>query len=237
MAAVLAWPLTWLTVTVGIYLVFARAQNRLQKQRWAQVALNPIAWSVAAVVALLESTGVSYDVYFEGGKLLHLLLGPATVALAIPLYEQRQRIRAAAAPLLLSLAAGSVTATVSAVAFARMCGAPVVLQRSFVPKSVTTPIAIAISENIGGNPSITTAVVLVTGIVGGVLLLPWLDISRIRNVEARGFALGLCAHGVGTARAFQVSNEMGAFAGVAVGLNGIFTALIVPVLLPWLVAP
>lgn len=232
----LSLPLAWLTITVGVYLAIAKAQDALHRRQWAQVLLNPIAWSVVVVIALLQSTGVDYDTYFAGGKLLHILLGPCTVALAVPLYEQRARVRAASVPLFAGLAVGSLTAMLSAVGFAKMLGAPRALQLSFAPKSVTTAIAIGVSESIGGIPSITTATVLVTGIVGGVFLLPLLAAFRIKNVEARGFALGLAAHGVGTARAFQVSNEMGAFAGVAVGLNGVFTALAIPILMPLLAA-
>jgi putative effector of murein hydrolase len=160
------------------------------------------------------------------------LLGPATVALALPLYRQLPKLRRAALPLAGGLIAGSLTAILSATAIAMLFGAPRVTVISLAPKSATTPIAMAIAERLGGLPSLTAVLVICTGVFGAVSARTILNVLRIEEPEVRGFALGVASHGIGTARAFQVSDEMGAFAGLGMGLNGLFTAFVVPVLLP-----
>jgi predicted murein hydrolase (TIGR00659 family) len=233
----MATPVVCLSATLAVYLLLCRLQTRLADHPRMQLLANPIAGTVALIAVLLWATALPYEVYFDGARLLHALLGPSTVALAIPLYEQRRRIRTAWRPIAAALAAGCVTAAVSAWTLAAALGAPPTLLRSFAPKSVTTAIAVSLSETMGGLPAVTAATVLITGIVGAMLLLPLLDLLRVRHPEARGFALGLAAHGVGTARAFQLSNEMGAFAGLAVGLNGALTSVVIPMMLPLLGGP
>jgi predicted murein hydrolase (TIGR00659 family) len=181
---------------------------------------------------------MSYQRYFAGAQFVHFLLGPATVALALPLVRQLPRLRRAFVPLSCALAAGCVTAIVSAVGIAMLLGATPQLAATLGPKSATSPIAMAVSERLGGIPALTAALVIGTGIFGAVIARWVFDALRIASPAARGFALGLASHGVGTARAFQVSAEMGAFAGLAMGLNGAMTALVapwlVPVLMRWL---
>ena len=137
-------------------------------------------------------------------------------------------------PLLLALCAGSATAIISAVLIARACGASLATQLSLAPKSVTTPIAMGISENIGGIPSLTAALVIVTGIVGAVGGRSLFRLLGVRDDAVKGFAMGIAAHGIGTARAFQESETMGAFSALAMGLNGLLTALLVPLLIHWM---
>jgi predicted murein hydrolase (TIGR00659 family) len=177
-------------------------------------------------------TGTPYKTYFEGAQFVHFMLGPATVALAMPLYKQWSKLRHAAVPLLLGLAAGSITAVVSAVGIAYAMGASPQIMASLAPKSATTPIAMAISERFGGLPSLTAVLVICTGILGAVLARYVLNFLRIDSHPVRGFALGVASHGIGTARALQVSAEMGAFAGLGMGLNGVFTAIVVPLAMP-----
>jgi putative effector of murein hydrolase len=153
------------------------------------------------------------------------------VALAVPLYENRAEVRRAILPMLLALVAGSATAIVSAVGVARLFGASRETLLSMAPKSATTPIAMGISEQIGGLPSLTAALVIATGILGAVVVTPILNLLRIRDFRGRGFAAGVAAHGLGTARAFQVNELAGTFAGIALALNGIATALLAPLLL------
>jgi len=191
---------------------------------------NPVAIAVAIVVALLSLTGTPYATYFEGAQFVHFLLGPATVALAIPLYTQLPRLRRMAMPLLVALLAGSLTAAASAVAIGWALGASSESIRSLAPKSVTTPIAMGIAEKIGGLPSLTAVLVVTTGIVGAVAARLLLNTLRIDDHAVRGFAVGTAAHGIGTARAFQVSEEAGAFSALAMCLNGIATALLLPLL-------
>lgn len=227
-----ATPLLGLTVTLLAYLF---AYWIYERARFNPLA-NPVAIAVALLVALLTLTGTPYRTYFEGAQFVHFLLGPATVALAVPLYDQRAKLRRLWLPLTLGLAAGVVTAIVSAVGIAWLLGASRETLLSLAPKSVTTPIAMGIAEKIGGLPSLTAVFVLLTGMTGAIIARPLLNLLRIEAHPTRGFAVGVAAHGIGTARAFQVSEEMGAFAGLAMGLTALVTAFIAPVLAPWLVS-
>lgn len=226
-----ATPLLGLTATLLAYLLAWRIYQRAQFNPLA----NPVAISVLLLVALLAVTGTPYNTYFEGAQFVHFLLGPATVALAIPLYDQRHKLRRLALPLALGLAAGVVTAIGSAIGIAWLLGASRQTLLSLAPKSVTTPIAMGIAEKIGGLPSLTAVLVILTGMLGAIIARPLLDLLRIESQPVRGFALGVAAHGIGTARAFQVSEEMGAFAGLAMGLTALLTAVLAPWLAPWLV--
>lgn len=224
-----ASPLLGLTITLlvyqGAYWIYRRAGfNPL---------LNPVALSVATLVLLLTFTGTPYQTYFDGAQFVHFLLGPATVALAIPLYAQLDKLKSMLLPLLAALLTGALTAIVSAVGIAWLLGASRSTLISLAPKSVTTPIAMGITEKMGGIPSLTAVLVVSTGIIGAVSAKYVLDLLRVRDHGVRGFAVGVAAHGIGTARAFQVSEEAGAFAGLGMGLNGLATALLFPLLI-WL---
>jgi predicted murein hydrolase (TIGR00659 family) len=223
-----ATPLLGLTLTLFAYLI---AQGIYARARFNPLA-NPVLIAVALVVAVLSMTHTPYQTYFQGAQFVHFLLGPATVALALPLYRQLPKLRRAAAPLAGGLIAGSLTAIVSATAVAMLFGVSRVTVISLAPKSATTPIAMAIAERLGGLPSLTAVLVICTGVFGAVSARTILNVLRIEEPDVRGFALGVASHGIGTARAFQVSDEMGAFAGLGMGLNGLFTAFVVPVLLP-----
>ena len=195
---------------------------------------NPVLIAVAMLASVLLLTGTPYTTYFDGAQFVHFLLGPATVALAIPLHAQWPRLKAMAGPLLISLLAGSLTAALSAYAIGAALGASRESLMSLAPKSVTTPIAMAVAERLGGLPSLTAVLVIMTGILGAVgarYIYQWL---RIEDHAVRGFAIGIASHGIGTARAFQVSEQAGAFAALAMGLNGLVTALSLPWILPWI---
>lgn len=223
-----ASPLLGLTMTLCAYL----AAHRITAFFKGAPLANPVAISIALVALVLWLSGMSYQRYFAGAQFVHFLLGPATVALALPLVRQLPRLRKAFLPLALALLLGSVTAIVSSVAIALLLGASPELAATLGPKSATSPIAMAVSAGLGGIPALTAALVIGTGIFGAIAG-PWLfDRLRIAAPAARGFALGLASHGIGTARAFQVSAETGAFAGLAMGLNGALTALVAPWLVP-----
>jgi predicted murein hydrolase (TIGR00659 family) len=221
-----ASPLLWLTLTLGAYLLAHYIHVRLGRNPLA----NTVVISVAVLVTLLLSTGTSYETYFDGAQFVHFLLGPAVVALAIPLRDNIATVRRSLLPIVAALVAGSLTAIVSAVAVAWALGADLVTIKSLVPKSVTAPIAMGISQEIGGTPSLTAALVILTGIIGAMFGGPLLDLLGIKLPAARGFSLGTASHGIGTARAFQESEIAGAFAGIAMGLNGFITAVLVPLL-------
>ena len=219
-----ASPLLGLTLTLLAY----QAAFAIYRRSGCHPLANPVLVAVSALVAFLMLTGTRYETYFAGAQFVHFLLGPATVALAIPLYTQIRRVRAMLLPVVAGLIAGSATAALSAVAVARLLDASPATQLSLAPKSVTTPIAMGVAERIGGIPSLTAVLVIITGILGAVGGRYVFDALRVRDPAIRGFAIGVASHGIGTARAFQVSEQSGAFAALAMGLNGALTALVLP---------
>jgi len=222
-------PLLWLAVTL---IVFWLAQ-RLYRSTHDFPLLNPVLVSVTVLVLVLLATGTPYHAYFDGAQFIHFLLGPATVALAVPLAAQAQELKRLWLPIAIALTAGSVTAVLSAMALGWALGLTPETLLSMLPKSVTTPIAMGVADEIGGLPSLTAVLVILTGITGAVIGIPLLRLLGLRDPVAKGFAIGVAAHGIGTARAFEHSERAGAFSGLAMGLNGALTALLVP-LLVWL---
>lgn len=220
-------PLLWLTVTLLVYALADRVSAATGRHPLA----NPVLHSVWALGLVLAVTGTPYRVYFEGAQFVHFMLGPATVALAIPLWEARRQIVRALVPMLAALVAGAVTALVSAVGIAMALGAPREALISISPKSVTAGVAMGISETLGGDPALSAVLVILTGILGALMVTPLMNALRVTDWRARGFSVGLASHGIGAARAFQVNQTAGAFAGVAMGLNALFTAIIVPPIL------
>ena len=224
-------PLLWLTITIVVYLLVDAVSRALGRHPLA----NPVLMAVAVVGTLLVVTGTDYQSYFEGAQFIHFLLGPATVALAVPLYENRRLVMRSLLPMTAALICGSVVACVSAILVAGFFGASRVALVSIAPKSVTAGVALSISEGLGGDPSLTAVLVILTGVMGAMIVTPLMNLLRITDFRARGFAVGLASHGIGTARAFQVNPVAGAFAGVAIGLNALLTAAIVPIFVSWLV--
>jgi predicted murein hydrolase (TIGR00659 family) len=218
-----ASPLLWLTATLSAYVAADMISARLGRHPLA----NPVVIAAAALVGLLLATGTDYAAYFEGAQFVHFLLGPATVALAIPLWRNLALVRRALLPMAAALLAGSVTAAASAVAIAWAFGAPSDVLASLAPKSTTAPIAMELSKSLGGIPALTAVLVVLTGITGAVIVTPLMNALKITDFAARGFAAGVASHGIGTARAFQVSEIAGTFAGIAMGLNGALTSLLV----------
>lgn len=222
-----ASPLLGLTATLLAY-QFAYAVH--VRAKFNPLA-NPVAIAVAVLVVILAATDTPYETYFDGAQFVHFLLGPATVALAIPLYQQLPKLRRHWAAFIASAVVGGGAAAATAMVLAWALGASKATVLSIAPKSVTTPIAMGISEKIGGLPSLTAVLVIATGILGATLARGVLNLMRIDDHAVRGFALGVTAHGIGTARAFQVSEEMGAFSGLAMGLSGVVVALLLPLAL------
>jgi predicted murein hydrolase (TIGR00659 family) len=220
----------WLAATLLAY-----GGARLVQRRAGNSPLaNPVLVAAAPLIALLAATGTPYAEYNLGGSLLLWLLGPATVGLAMPLYLNFAQVRSVLLPLGMSLLAGSAMAVLSAILIGWALGASPETIRSLAPKSVTTPIAMGIAAEIGGLPVLTAVFVIFTGGIGAVFGSALFDLAGIRDPRARGFALGIAAHGMGTARAFQVSMIAGTFSGVAMTLNGILTAILLPLLWLWL---
>ena len=223
-------PLLGLTITLAAYLV----GTWLFKNSGNNPLINPVLIAVTAIVALLWATDTPYETYFDGAQFVHFLLGPATVALAIPLYNQFHQVKKTFGALIAALLCGSVTAAVSAIGIAWLFDGSKQTLLSLAPKSVTTPIAMGITEKIGGLPSLTAVLVILTGIIGAVFGRIVLNLVRVKDMRARGLAIGVASHGIGTAAALQTSEVAGAFAGLAMGLNGIATAILIPVLITFL---
>ncbi|MGY9030793.1 MAG: LrgB family protein [Rhodobacterales bacterium] len=223
-------PLLWLTLTLAAY----GAGDALFKASGRKPMVNPVLIAVAFLAVLLQLTGTSYATYFAGAQFVHFMLGPATVALAIPLYANLNHIKKAALPMIAALVAGSLAAMLSAVGIGVALGLDTNILLALIPKSATAPVALGVSEAIGGSPSLTAVFVITTGITGAIIATPLLNLLRITDWRARGFAVGLASHGIGTARAFQVNETAGAFSGVGMGLNALLTALIAPIIAQWL---
>jgi predicted murein hydrolase (TIGR00659 family) len=222
-----ATPLLWLSLTLGAYLLAVAINERCNRMP----LLNPTLLAIAIVVAVLTLTGTSYKRYFDGAQFVHFLLGPAIVGMAVPLYRHSELIRKSAGALFSGLGIGCVTAILSSVLLTRSLGGGRDLWLSMAPKSATTAISIAISGKIGGLPALTAVLTIFTGITGACLASYVNRLAGIKEWHARGFAMGLSSHGIATARAFQENEVAGTFAGLAMALNGIATAALVPLII------
>ncbi len=220
-------PLLWLTATLAAYALGDACFRAAGRRPY----VNPVLIAVLLLAALLWLSGTPYPVYFEGAQFVHFLLGPATVALALPLRDNLGHVKRAALPLLAALLAGSGVAVVSALGLAAAFGIEGEVLASLAPKSATAPVALGISDRLGGSPTLTAVLVILTGIIGAICTTPLLNALRIRDRRARGFATGVAAHGIGTARAFQVHPTTGAFAGLGMGMNAVLTAFLAPLVL------
>lgn len=217
-------PLIWLSATLIAYL----AGDYLAQRAGRAPLVNPVLVAVILLAGLLWATGTSYATYFEGAQFVHFLLGPATVALAVPLWLNWPTVRRAALPIVAALLAGSGMAVLSALAIGHAMGLSPELLATLAPKGTTAPVALGISQNLGGSPTLTAVLVILTGMIGAIVITPMMNMMGIRDWRARGFAVGVAAHGIGTARAFQVNPQAGAFAGIGMGLNALLTALLAP---------
>lgn len=221
-----ASPLFHLTLTLLAF----QAANWIYHRSGRLPIFNPVLLAVIAVVTLLMATNTSYATYFEGAQFVHFLLGPATVALAIPLYKQFHLIRNSAIAIGASLLSGGAVAVVTAVGLAWVFGGTGSVLASLAPKSVTAPVAMGIAEEIGGVPSLTAAMVLGTGIIGAMFGPAVLRLVGVTESRATGVAIGTVSHGIGTARLLQDDETAAAFSGLAMGMNALATALLLPIL-------
>jgi predicted murein hydrolase (TIGR00659 family) len=223
-------PLFGLTATVTAYVIAYGVYERLGRAPWA----NPVLWSVILIGAVLLATGTSYPTYFAGAQFVHVLLGPAVVALAWPLWERRAELRLRWKVLLVAAVAGGGTASATAVLIGASVGLPSDVLRSLAPKSVTAPVAMGIAERIGGIPALAAVFAVLTGVVGAICGKYIFDALRIDDWTARGFALGTASHGIGAARALQVNRDAGAYAGLALGLQVLVASVLLPLVAQWL---
>lgn len=221
-----ATPLFGLTATLSTYVVAQTVYERMGHAPWA----NPVLWTVLTLAMLLTASGTAYPTYFAGAQFIHFLLGPAVVALAWPLWQRRAELRARAGAVLAAALAGGAAAAAAAVGLGWALGLPDAVLRSLAPKSVTAPVAMGIAEQLGGIPALAAAFAVVTGLVGAISGKYLFDALRIAGPEVRGFALGTVSHGIGAARALQVHPDAGAYAGLALGVQVVLAALLMPLL-------
>ena len=227
LGALRASPLTGVFVTLLAY----RLALWLNRRCHGHPLSNPVLIGVLLLLGWLLLSGTDYRQYMQGAQLIQMLLGYATVALAVPLYGNLSRLKRAAGLLALSILLGGLAGIVSAVGFGWLFGLPHEVLLSLSTRAVTTPIAMSVAQGIGGVPELSAMCVILSGIFGAVVARPLFAALGLHDDMALGVATGISAHGIGTARVFQLSETAGAFAGLAMGLNGLLTALLVPLLL------
>ena len=219
-------PIILLAITFGIYYV-AR-----QIQKWTGwIVLNPILITIAALIALLQLTGISYEIYKQGGQYIDFWLKPAIVALGVPLYQHLGQIRRQLLPILMSQLVGCLVGLVSVSLIASAMGASHEVIVSLAPKSVTTPIAMEVCRTAGGIPSLTAAIVVGVGLFGAVFGFKILEVWHVRNPFSQGISIGTASHAVGTSCAMEKGETYGAYSSLGLILNGVLTALLTPFVL------
>ena len=218
-----------LTATLVTYVAANALYDRVNRAPWA----NPVLWSVLCLGALLLATRTAYPTYFSGAQFIHVLLGPAVVALAWPLWLRRAELRRRGVALTLAALLGGAAAAGSAIALGWAFGLPDEVLRSLAPKSVTAPVAMGIAERIGGVPALSAVFAVITGMVGALSAKYLFDLLRIGAWPVRGFALGTASHGIGAARALQVNPDAGAYAGIALGMQVLLSSLLMPLAFRW----
>ena len=217
-------PLFGLTATLLASLLAQAVYQSVGQAPWA----NPVLWTVLLLALVLTFSGTAYPTYFSGAQFIHFLLGPAVVALAWPLWQRRNELRQRARPLLVAALAGGIAASGSAVLIGWSLGLPQDLLRSLAPKSVTAPVAMGIAEQLGGIPALAAVFAVLTGLIGAISAKYLFDLCGVAAAPVRGFALGTASHGIGAARAMQVNADMGAYAGLALGIQVVLGAVLIP---------
>ncbi|ARR49323.1 CidB/LrgB family autolysis modulator [Photobacterium damselae subsp. damselae] len=220
----------WLVATLVCFYVARYISGKIKNP-----LLNPLLITLIVLIALIKWLQVPYEVYFADNKIINFLLGPAVVALALPLYQQLAHIRSKWKTIMTACFVGSVLSMTFGTAIAFWMGADAQLAASILPKSITTPLAMAASQQIGGIPSITAAMVILVGIFGAVLGYPIMKLLKIEHPLAKGLSMGTVSHALGTAKAAEEDYQEGAFSSLALVICGIMTTILAPILFPILV--
>lgn len=222
-----------LTATLSVYVLAQAVYARTQQAPWA----NPVLWSVVVLAGLLSATGTAYPTYFSGAQFIHVLLGPAVVALGWPLWQRRTELVRRWRPLLVASLVGGTAAAGSAVLMGWALDLPPDVLSSLAPKSVTAPVAMGVAERLGGIPALAAVIAVVTGLIGALSATPLFKLLGVGTQQAdwhaRGFALGTAAHGIGAARAIQVNADAGAYAGLALGIQAVLASVLMPLVVLW----
>lgn len=219
-------PLFGIALTLLVY-GFAQTVYKRIRSVW----VNPVLTSILAIIGILKAANISYEDYAQGGDMILFLLGPSVVALAVPLYQRREVVWQRKKPIIIGVFAGSIVSIISASGLAWLLGGSREVILSLAPKSVTTPIAISIVDKIGGISPLTAALVVLTGCLGAVCGIEFCRKIGINSPVSLGLAMGVSSHGIGTARMLEVDRLAGAVAGLAIGLNGLATTFLLPILM------
>ncbi|RXJ87661.1 LrgB family protein [Arcobacter sp. CECT 8985] len=220
-------PLTWLILTMASFKIGIIIYEKTNKN----TLLQPIIIAYIIIMSAILITGTSYKEYFDSVKIIHFFLGPATVALALPLFNNLKYIKSLFLPIVITLVVAGVFSIVIAVGLLWSLDANLQTILSMTTKSITAPIAIITSKQIGAIPSLAVGFVIITGIIGALLGTIIFKIVKIKHETSKGFALGLISHGIGTARAIEIGEKAAAFSALAMGLSGIFTAIFLPIMI------
>lgn len=231
MNELLSMPLFWAMLTIAAFLV-GQTTYRLTNN---SPFLPPILTSVALVASVLEATGTNYSTYMEGGSLIHIMLGPVIVMLAVPLYQFLHTMRSQWLRISLAVTLGSGTTVLVAVVLTQWWIGHDALAKTIATKSITTPVAVAIAEQVGGLAAMASAFVIATGILGAAMAPAMLRLVRQDDPQTVGLTLGICAHAIGTSRALELGSEQAAYSAMAMTLTATLHALVLPGLLTWLI--
>lgn len=218
-----------LVMTFGAFFIAQKIQEKTKI-----IFLNPILIAIIILISMLTLLNIDYGVYHANSRLIEFFLKPAVVALGVPLYQQYEKIKKQAIPILISQLVGCIAGVVSVVLIAKLLGGSREIILSLVPKSVTTPIAMEVSKAIGGIPPLTASVVVVVGIFGGIFGYTIMKWARVKNPVAQGLSMGTAAHGLGTSASMEISPSYGTMASIGMIVNGIFTAILAPTILEFL---
>lgn len=219
-------PLFGITLTIGALVLFQMLFKKVKNP-----LLNPLIFAIVGIIAFLKLTGIPYEIYAKGGDIISFFLGPATVAFAVPLYKQLDKLKANAVPILVGIASGAIVAIVSTIGLGLLFKLSAEMIISLSPKATTTAIAMELSRIQGGDPSLTVPFVILAGTFGFIFGEPILKLLKIENKTAKGIALGTASHAFGTNRALLMGEEEGAMSSLAIGVAGVVTAFLLPLIL------
>jgi|SRR5690625_2912166 len=219
-------PLFGVGLTIIVFSIFNYLSKKIKLSLF-----NPIALSIISIIYILRYNNIDYELYNRGGSIISFFLGPATVVLAVPLYRRIKLLKDNFFPIMVGILAGSVTGIISVIFFCKFFKLDRLITLSMIPKSTTSAIAVDISRAIGGNPAITIALVTATGILGNIVGPLIFRIFRIDNQLAKGISLGTASHVVGTAKAMEIGETVGAMSSLAIGLAGLVTVFLAPLIL------
>ncbi|WP_299779857.1 LrgB family protein [uncultured Formosa sp.] len=229
MNAILNSDIFILTLTFVAYFLAQTIQIKTKS-----IFLNPVLLSIIFIIGFLTVFKIDFESYHQGSRMIEFLLKPAIVALGVPLYQQLEKIKKQAIPIIMSQLVGCIAGIVSVVLIAKAMGAPKEIIFSIAPKSVTTPIAIEVSKTLGGIPPLTASVVILFGILGSIFGYEIMKISRIKSSIAQGISMGTAAHVLGASKSMEISGNFGALSSIGLIVNGIFTAFLAPYIIAFL---